>query len=84
VAALTLELLYFAETARRTGRSREVLTLPENAKLQDLQEEILRRYPALRELQEQLLWSVDEEMVGPATELRHASRVGVMPPFSGG
>ena len=84
MAQLTLELLFFAEAARRTGSRREFLTIAGDSTLADLKAELFRRYPRLREMENHLLWSVDEEIAGPDTKLDSVRSVGVMPPFSGG
>ena len=84
MAEVTLELLYFAEVARRTGSLRETIRVPRESTLLQLQEEIFRRHPPLKEMERHLVWSVDEEVATPRTLLGTASRVGVMPPFSGG
>jgi len=84
VTDVTLELLFFADVARKTGNRQDTIRLPKEATLADLQEEIFRRYPALKPMERHLVWSVDEEVAPPETHLGKAQRVAVMPPFSGG
>lgn len=82
--ALQVRILYFADAARRVGTNEELLELPRPATLGEVQAALYRRHPSLEELQDHLLWSVDEEMAVPGTLLGELSVVGVLPPFSGG
>jgi molybdopterin converting factor small subunit len=82
--ASRIRVLYFADAARRVGRREEQLESRPAEKLGSLQAQIFARHPALAELSEVLLWSVDEQMAGPETPLVDGSVVGVLPPFSGG
>ncbi len=84
MAEVTLELLFFADVARKTGNRQETICLPGDSTLADLQDEVFRRHPQLKPMERHLVWSVDEEVATPKTRLGTASRVGVMPPFSGG
>lgn len=79
-----MKVLYFADAARRAGRSEESLGPESPATLAELQELVFARHPELSALRGKLLWSVDEEMAGPGTPLTPDCVVGVLPPFSGG
>ncbi len=84
MSGIRVEILYFADAARRVGSRREVLSVKEGDRLADLQEELFRRHTALREIGSHLLWSINEEVADPETSLHGARRIGVLPPFSGG
>ena len=77
-------VLYFADAARRVGLREEVFGDPPPATLGDLQTLVFQLHPQLQSLQQNLLWSVDEEVVGRETRLVGGCVVGVLPPFSGG
>ena len=77
-------VLYFADAARRVGLREEVLGEPTPATLRDLQTLVFQLHPQLQSLEPNLLWSVDEEVVGPETPVVGGCVVGVLPPFSGG
>jgi len=79
-----VEILYFAEAARRAGTPREELPAHAFTTLGELQDELFRRHRRLQEMAAHLAWAVDDELADPSTPMAGARRVAVLPPFSGG
>lgn len=72
-------------TARDAVGSDEVeIELPENARLADLNQTLLARYPDLATIWSRLAVAVDGELASPETALEDGSEVALLPPVSGG
>ena len=61
-----------------------VLSLPEKATVNDLFEQLQKRYPELRGFQRSVLFGIGVEFVDRNHELRDGDTIAIMPPVQGG
>ena len=61
-----------------------VLSLPERATVNDLFEELQRRYPQLGDFAKSTLFGIGVEFVDRNRELKDGDIVAIMPPVQGG
>ena len=82
---MRVTVLFFAITKERTGCESCLLTLRDGAKLADARDEILRRFPALVEIQSYLRWAVEQAFVHDfEVVLSDGCEIALIPPVSGG
>jgi MoaD family protein len=60
------------------------LSLPENATVNDLFEQLEKSYPELRDFDKSVLFSIGVDFVDRNHELKDGDIVAVMPPVQGG
>jgi sulfur-carrier protein len=60
------------------------LSLPENATVNDLFEQLQERYPQLRDFGKSVLFGMDVEFVDRDHELKDGDTIAIMPPVQGG
>jgi len=60
------------------------LSLPQNATVNDLFEQLKRRYPELRDFDKSVLFGIGVEFVDRNHELKNGDTVSIMPPVQGG
>ena len=61
-----------------------VLSLPEKATVNDLFEQLQKRYPELRGFQRSVLFGIGVEFVARNHELKDGDNIAIMPPVQGG
>ena len=81
---MRLKVLFFGVLKDLTGRSSEVLELPDGATVRDLLSHYLSEVPPLREALGSSAVSVNQEYAGPENVLNPDDEVGLLPPVSGG
>jgi molybdopterin converting factor small subunit len=60
------------------------LSLPQNATVNDLFEQLKGRYPELRDFDKSVLFGIGVEFVDRNHELKNGDTVSIMPPVQGG
>jgi len=61
-----------------------VLSLPEKATVNDLFEQLQKRYPQLRDFEKSVLFGIGVEFVDRNHELHDGDTIAIMPPVQGG
>ena len=61
-----------------------VLSLPEKATVNDLVEQLQKRYPELRHFRKSILCGIGVEFVDRNHELKEGDTIAIMPPVQGG
>ena len=61
-----------------------VLSLPEKATVNDLFEQLRKRYPQLRDFEKSVLFGIGVEFVDRNHELHDGDTIAIMPPVQGG
>lgn len=74
----------FGSIREATGAKETVVTLPEGARLADLQALLARDHPAFGEMGERLRAAVNLEIASPEAPLADGDEVAFLPPVSGG
>ena len=60
------------------------LSLPENATVKDLFEQLKERYPQLRDFEKSVLFGIGVEFVDRSHLLNDGDMIAIMPPVQGG
>ncbi|MEO7973201.1 MAG: MoaD/ThiS family protein [Thermoanaerobaculia bacterium] len=81
---MRLRILAFASASDVLGAPECSLELPAGARVDDLKQALLARYPALAPLLPRLAVAVDGEIASASGELRDGAEVALLPPVSGG
>ena len=81
---MDVKVRLFAGLKELVGGQEIVVPLDEGASLQDLEDELGRRYPRLKPLLPSLAFAVDEEYKTREHILRERDEVALIPPISGG
>jgi len=81
---MQIQVLFFGILRDLTGRSRDLLDLPENATLGDVLSHYEKQVPRLSGLTSALAMSVNQEYAGPEARLNPGDEVALLPPVSGG
>jgi molybdopterin synthase sulfur carrier subunit len=61
-----------------------VLSLPEKATVNDLFEQLQKRYPELRDFEKSTLFGIGVDFVDRDHELKNGDTIAIMPPVQGG
>ncbi len=81
---MRVRVLYFGILKEVAGHEREVVQLPDNARVGDLCAELQQRIPQLSEFRSAVALAVNYEYSDAATVLRENDEVALLPPVSGG
>lgn len=81
---MQVRVLYFALLRDRAGERQEEVSLPDDAKVQDLRSRLGEIHPHLAELLQSALFAVNREFAFPNEALNDGDEVAVFPPVSGG
>lgn len=81
---LTLNVLYFAHVRERVGLSKELISLPEGARVGDAVALLVERHPDLAALIPSLRVALDGAFVVPEAALTDGGELVLIPPVSGG
>jgi len=84
MAAMQLNVLYFAHARERAGRSDEVVTCDDGATVADLVAQLGARHPRLAPLLPYVRVAVDGVYATGETPLADGAEVALIPPVSGG
>lgn len=79
-------MLFFARSRELTGTAEAAVRLPAGATTAGLLAHLLEAYPALAEIQDAFVFSLNQEYLAPGQEeaLKDGDEVAVIPPISGG
>jgi molybdopterin synthase catalytic subunit len=81
---MIVNVSFFAAVKDVMGTDTMELSLDDEATIGDLKQALVEQNPALLELVEKSIFSVDQEYVNEAKQLYHGAQVGFIPPVSGG
>jgi molybdopterin converting factor subunit 1 len=81
---MQIEVLLFAATRDRVGRSRTRLELREGATVETAIAALVELYPKLRDGLSSLRYAVNEEFVERSAPLAGGDTLALIPPVSGG
>jgi len=81
---LKIKVLYFALFREETGISEEIIEFQKGAKLQLLEDHLIRLHPSLANLQSSAIYSVNRKYVESKIILKEGDEVALFPPISGG
>ena len=79
---MVVNVLYFGMLAEATGLPLESWEVPPAASVRKLREQILDKYPALRDRKFKI--AVNQQMVEETLLLPPLAEVALLPPFAGG
>jgi len=75
---------FYSRLKEIIGASALELSLPENATVNDLFEQLKQRYPRLRDFEKSALFGVGVEFVDRNHSLNEGETIAIMPPVQGG
>jgi len=81
---MIVNVSFFAAVKDIMGTDTMELSLDDEATIGDLKQALVEQNPALLELVEKSIFSVDQEYVNDGKQLYHGALVGFIPPVSGG
>jgi molybdopterin converting factor subunit 1 len=81
---MTITAKLFAILKDRAGLSQTTLELPTGGTVFDAAELLADRYPNLKTFLPRIAYAVNEQYVGPDTELQNGDELALIPPVSGG
>ena len=81
---MRLHVQLYAAAKEVAGASAVTVTLPESATVSELRAELISAVPALINLRDSLLISVDQLYASDHQQLNQTSEVACFPPVSGG
>ncbi|GHB73848.1 MoaD/ThiS family protein [Persicitalea jodogahamensis] len=79
---MTLSILYFGMIAEATGQPLETWTSLDALTVGDLKNDILKKYPVLRDRKFQV--AVNQQILDDAFPIPPSAEVALLPPFAGG
>src|ERR1039457_255968 len=82
--AMQVRVLYLGMLRDLAGREREVVQLPDGARLSDLYAELQQRMPKLQDFRNAIALSINYEYSDGAAVLHDNDEVALIPPVSGG
>mmetsp|Transcript_35730 Transcript_35730/g.84660 ORF Transcript_35730/g.84660 Transcript_35730/m.84660 type:complete len:85 (-) Transcript_35730:444-698(-) len=82
----SVKVLFFARARELVGASSDVLQVPEGSTSHNLHQNLLERYPELKEIERDFVLALNQEYIEPGAQhvLNEADEVAVIPPISGG
>ena len=81
---MIVNVSFFAAVKDMMGAEKMELSMDDEATVGDLKQALVEQNPALLELLEKSVFSVDQEYVTDEKQLYHGAEVGCIPPVSGG
>src|SRR5450755_161961 len=81
---MQVKVLYLGMLREIAGRSKEVVVLPDGARLGDLYAQLEQRFPKLQGFRNSLALALNLEYSDFAAELHDNDEVALIPPVSGG
>lgn len=81
---MQVTVLLFASVADAAGRREVTLEARDGARVADIRDAMVQRYPGLERFVANLMYAVDEDYARPETPLHEGARVAFIPPVSGG
>lgn len=84
MSLLDITILYFAQTYEITGCKIEKTEIQKNTKVGDLFNQILTKYPKLKELETKIQIAVNKKIVKKNFVIKEDSEIALLPPIAGG
>lgn len=81
---MQVHILFFGALKDVAERATDTLSLPDEARLQDVLDYYQEKFPGLKDFVGSMAMSVNQEYAGPATQLKSGDEIGLLPPVSGG
>ena len=81
---MIVNVSFFAAVKDIMGTEKLELSMDDESTVGDLTQTLVEQNPALLELVEKSVFSVDQEYVNDEKQLYHGAEVGFIPPVSGG
>ncbi|MCH2183338.1 MAG: molybdopterin converting factor subunit 1 [Mariniblastus sp.] len=81
---MIVNVSFFAAVKDVIGTEKMEFSLDDESTVGDLKQMLVEQNPALLELVEKSVFSVDQEYVNDEKQLYHGAEVGFIPPVSGG
>ncbi|MEE2825184.1 MAG: molybdopterin converting factor subunit 1 [Planctomycetota bacterium] len=81
---MIVNVSFFAAVKDIMGTEKLELSMDDESTVGDLKQTLVEQNPALLELVEKSVFSVDQEYVNDEKQLYHGAEVGFIPPVSGG
>ena len=81
---MIVNVSFFAAVKDVVGTEKMEFSLDDESTVGDLKQMLVEQNPALLELVEKSVFSVDQEYVNDEKQLYHGAEVGFIPPVSGG
>lgn len=81
---MRVRLLYFAVLRDITGKSEEIIDLPDGTRAQEIWERLRNRHDQLAGYEKPPMTAVNESYVSPDELLRDGDEVAFIPPVAGG
>ena len=75
---------FYSRLKEIIGASALDLSLPENATVNDLFEQLKESYPQMRDFEKSVLFGIGVEFVDPSYVLNAGDVIAIMPPVQGG
>ncbi len=82
--AMRIKVKFFSSFGNLAGTNETEVELSNGATLAQVVEEVLRRYPQLRQFQKYMILSVNNRVAEESTQIQEGDVVGIMPPLGGG
>ena len=82
--AMRIKVKFFSSFGNLAGTNEAEVELSDGATLAQVVEEVLRRYPQLRQFQKYMILSVNNRVADGNTRINSGDVVGIMPPLGGG
>ena len=81
---MVVRVLFFASAREITGTASIEIDLLEGATVNELREELLKRFPSLEGIEKKFAIALNEEYVVDDSTLGNGDEVALIPPVSGG
>ena len=81
---MVVRVLFFASAREITGTASIEIDLHEGATVNELREELLKRFPSLEGIEKKFAIALNEEYVVDDSTLGNGDEVALIPPVSGG
>ena len=81
---INVRVSYFGMARDMAGLSEEALSLLDNARVEDLMNEAVRKHPGLARMKRQTRVAVDEVLAQGNDRLADGDRAALLPPVAGG
>ncbi|MCF2486717.1 MoaD/ThiS family protein [Dyadobacter sp. CY347] len=79
---MSIQVSYYGMLAEITGQANEVWVADQNLTVGDFRNQIIERYPAMREKKFKI--AVDQKISQDYVSIDNASEIALLPPFAGG
>ncbi len=75
---------FFASARDAVGKKNLEMKIERGSRVRDIMESLFNDHPELKDMEDQLLISVNKDRTGKEEELKDGDEIAVMPPVTGG